>query len=57
MVCAASLVSKPLGDKGWGSKLTLVWWQDVFTDPLPAVIDRAAAGLVWEREARGTGEL
>ncbi len=57
MVCMAALVSKPLDDRGWGSRLTLVWWQDAFTDPLPVVIERAAAGVVWEREARGTGEL
>jgi hypothetical protein len=57
MTCMAALVSKPLGDKGWGSHLTLVWWQDEFTDPLPLVIERAAAGVVWERVARGTGDL
>ena len=34
------------------SSLTLVWWQDAFTRPLPEEIERAAATVDWARSAK-----
>jgi hypothetical protein len=51
MACMARLVSKPLDPEMVQSELTLVWWQDELTLPLPEEIARAAAGLDWERWA------
>lgn len=54
MVCMARLTSAPLvqGGLAGSSELTLVWWQDRFDAPLPVEIERAAAGVDWERSAR-----
>jgi hypothetical protein len=51
MACMARLSSAPLDPDLVSSELTLVWWQDGFTSPMPAEIERAAAGVEWERVA------
>jgi hypothetical protein len=52
MACAARLTSAPLDPDNLSSDLTLVWWQDAFTLPLPEEIAAAAAAVEWERCAR-----
>jgi hypothetical protein len=54
MACIARLTSEPLvgNDFNVSSDLTLVWWQDRFESPLPAEIERAAAGIDWNRLAQ-----
>lgn len=54
MACMARLTSEPLveNDFNVSSELTLVWWQDRFEAPLSAEIERAAAGIEWDRSAR-----
>jgi hypothetical protein len=54
MACIARLISQPVVEDGFNawSQLTLVWWQDAFDAPMPVEIERAAAGLEWERSAR-----
>jgi hypothetical protein len=51
MACIARLTSKPLDPEMLSSELTLVWWQDAFSAPLPVEIERAAAVIDWERSA------
>jgi hypothetical protein len=51
MACAAKLDSDPMSD-GLVSSLTLVWWQDAFRGSIADEIQRAAAAVDWEREAR-----
>ena len=52
MACMAHLLSSPLDADMVSSELTLVWWQDSFSLPLPAEIERAAASLKWEHQAK-----
>ena len=52
MACMARLTSKPRDPDLRASELTLVWWLDAFTAPLPDEIERAAAHVDWERSAR-----
>lgn len=58
VACMARLASSPLHedhgdlDLPVASELTLVWWQDSFSLPLPAEIERAAASLDWDVHAR-----
>jgi hypothetical protein len=52
MACVALLESKPRDPDMLASTLTLVWWQDSFTRPLPEEIERAAAGIDWAANAR-----
>jgi hypothetical protein len=51
MARMARLSSAPLDPDLVSSELTLVWWQDGFTSPMPAEVERAAAGVEWERVA------
>ena len=52
MACLAHLTSKPLDPDNTSSDLTLVWWQDAFTRPLPEEIECAAALVDWQRAAK-----
>jgi hypothetical protein len=52
MACAARLISDPLDADMTESWLTLVWWQDAFTLPLPQEIERAAQQVTWEEVAQ-----
>lgn len=49
MACVAHLTSAPLDPDGTESTLTVVWWQDAFTRPLPEEIERVVAAVDWER--------
>lgn len=52
MACIAHLTSEPLDPDNVASSLTVVWWQDAFTLPLPQEIQSAVAGIDWRRFAR-----
>jgi hypothetical protein len=52
MACVASLTSEPLDPDNTASTLTVVWWQDAFTRPLPEEIERAVAAIDWGKCAR-----
>lgn len=54
LACIARLTSSPIVDDGdtTSSELTVVWWQDGFTLPLPQEIERAAEGLAWRDLAK-----
>jgi hypothetical protein len=52
MACVACLTSEPLDPDSTASTLTVVWWQDTFTRPLPDEIERAVAPVDWARSAR-----
>jgi hypothetical protein len=47
MACAAHLTSEPLDARNVASTLTVVWWQDAFTRPMPEEIQRAVATVDW----------
>ncbi|WP_248360526.1 hypothetical protein [Anaeromyxobacter oryzae] len=47
MACVAQLESKPHDPERLASAVTLVWWQDAFTRPIPEEIERAAACIDW----------
>jgi hypothetical protein len=55
MACMAVLEAEPMNPEAFHSSLTIVWWVDAFSSPLPAEVERAAAGVAWEREARDRG--
>jgi hypothetical protein len=57
MACMAGLVSSPLDPDALRSALTLVFWADVFTTPLPLEIERAVSSVSWEREAEDQGGI
>lgn len=54
LACIARLTSKPVvrDDDNTSSELTLLWWQDGFTLPLPQEIQRVAEGLAWNDLAK-----
>jgi hypothetical protein len=52
MARIAHLTSAPLDPDNTASTVTVVWWQDAFTLPLPREIERAVAGIDWRRSAR-----
>lgn len=52
MACVAHLTSEPLDPNMLASTLTVVWWQDTFTRPLPEEIQREVATVDWARCAK-----
>jgi hypothetical protein len=52
MACVAVLESQPRDADMLASRLTLVWWPDAFTRPLPEEVLRAAGGIDWTTSAR-----
>jgi hypothetical protein len=45
MACMAALVLEPMSPGAFHSSLTLVWWVDAFSAPLPAEVEQATASL------------
>lgn len=52
MACIAHLTSEPFDPDMLASTLTVVWWQDGFTRPLPEEIQRSVATVDWGRSAK-----
>jgi hypothetical protein len=51
-VCAAWLTSDPVAGMGAGSELVLVWWTEALDVPIDQLVERALAGVEWNRVAR-----
>lgn len=52
VACAAWLVSDPVAHAGAASELVLVWWTESLDLPVAALVERALAGVEWERVAQ-----